>query len=151
MRSKTLGISKLPPIVILSNDNLSEESANGDAFIWKDINKFEDIYIIKGSALNPSDLQRARISKAKTIILSKVSVEENMNERSHNLSGADAIFMYKTIRSTNKNVAIITELASLAAVNFLSKNKNEHSDNTTSKQFCAGEIFFTNLLDTIMC
>ena len=46
---------------------------NGDTVIWKEINKFEEIYIIRGSGLNPNDLERARISKAKAIvILSKI-------------------------------------------------------------------------------
>jgi len=40
----------------LSNDNLGSDNLNGDTLIWKDI-KFEDVYIIKGSGLNPNDLE----------------------------------------------------------------------------------------------
>ena len=39
------------PIVILSNDNLGDENLNADTYIWNDINRFEDIHLIKGSAL----------------------------------------------------------------------------------------------------
>lgn len=62
------------PIVILSND-IGNDNINGDTLIWKDI-KFEEIYIIKGSGLNPADLERARIQKAKAIIISKVATGE---------------------------------------------------------------------------
>jgi len=44
------------PIVILSNDIVGDEEGNGDTLIWSEINRFEEIYIIKGSALNPADL-----------------------------------------------------------------------------------------------
>lgn len=49
------------PIVILSNDIVGDEDGNGDTYIWGEINRFEEIYILKGSALNPADLERARI------------------------------------------------------------------------------------------
>ena len=96
------------PIVILSNDRLDDLS--GDTLIWKDI-KFEDVYIIKGSGLNPNDLERARIQKAKAIIiLSKVSTGQVVDNQ-QNMLDADAIFMYKTIKSICPQITIITELA----------------------------------------
>jgi hypothetical protein len=61
--------------VILSNDNLVDENLNGDTFIWSEINRFEDIYLIRGSALNPVDLERARVGKAKAIIILSKSYE----------------------------------------------------------------------------
>lgn len=57
------------PIVILSNENLGDEGINGDTFIWSEINMFEDIYLIKGSALSLVDLERARVGKAKAIVI----------------------------------------------------------------------------------
>lgn len=48
------------PIVILSND-IGEVDGKGDTFIWGEINRFEEVYILKGSALNHTDLERARI------------------------------------------------------------------------------------------
>lgn len=60
LRSKGLG-SQRRPIVILSNENLGDEDLNGDTFVWSDINRFEEIFIIRGSALNPADLERARV------------------------------------------------------------------------------------------
>ncbi len=61
--------------MILSNDNLVDENLNGDTFIWSEINRFEDIYLIRGSALNPVDLERARVGKAKAIIILSKSYE----------------------------------------------------------------------------
>jgi len=58
LRSKTLGNQKRP-IVILSNEVMGGDNINGDTYIWSEINRFEDIFLIKGSALNPADLEKA--------------------------------------------------------------------------------------------
>ena len=107
------------PIVILSNDNLGDENLNGDTYIWSEINLFEDIYLIRGSALSPVDLERARVGKAKAIIILSKSYESGSGAMTQNSLDADAIFMYKTIRATYKNVVIVTELASVGAIAFL--------------------------------
>ena len=52
LRCKTLGSQKRP-IIILTNDTIGNDTLNGDTYIWPEINKFEDIYLIRGSALNP--------------------------------------------------------------------------------------------------
>ena len=61
---------------------------------------------------------------------------------------ADAIFMYKTIEKSYKNVVIVTELASVNAIAFLVQGKEdsqEKDDHYSSKPFAAGEIFVSNL------
>jgi Trk K+ transport system NAD-binding subunit len=50
---------------------------NGDTYIWSEINIFEEIYLIRGSALNQSDLEKARVSKAKAIVILSKSYESN--------------------------------------------------------------------------
>jgi hypothetical protein len=107
------------PIVILSNDNLGDENLNGDIFIWSEINRFEEIYLIRGSALNPSDLERARVNKAKAIIILSKSYDHSKGHMAQNILDADAIFMYKTIEANYKNVVIVTELASVTAIAYL--------------------------------
>jgi|688.fasta_scaffold420321_1 hypothetical protein len=67
LRLKSLGTQKRP-IVILSDGDTGDEMSS-DAYFWNEINRFEDIYIIKGNALNPADLEKARVSKAKSIII----------------------------------------------------------------------------------
>ena len=106
------------PIVILSNDSLGDENLNGDTYIWSEINIFEEIYLIRGSALIPADLERARAGKAKAIIILSKSNESSSGSSQNNLD-ADAIFMYKTIEANHKNVTIVTELTSVSAIGFL--------------------------------
>ena len=122
LRTKTLG-SQRRPIIILSNENLGDEDLNGDTFIWSEINRFEEIYIIKGSALNPEDLAKARVQKAKAIIILAKNYENNNN---NSMLDADAIFMYKTIEANYKNVVIVTELASMGAIAFLISGNQEN-------------------------
>lgn len=107
------------PIVILSNDNLGDENMNADTFIWSEINRFEEIYLIRGSALQPADLEKARVNKAKAIIILSKPYESSGGKMSQNNLDADAIFMYKTIEANYKNVVIVTELASVSAIAFL--------------------------------
>jgi hypothetical protein len=107
------------PIVILSNDNLGDENLNGDTFIWSEINRFEEIYLIRGSALQPADLDKARVGRAKAIIILSKSYENTGGKMAQNNLDADAIFMYKTIEANYKNVVIVTELASVGAIAFL--------------------------------
>lgn len=49
--------------------------------------------MIKGSALNPADLEKANVQKAKSIIILAKDFKGNEMES----MDADAIFMYKTI------------------------------------------------------
>lgn len=107
------------PIVILSNDSLGDEGMNADTFIWSEINRFEEIYLIRGSALQPTDLEKARVSRARAIIILSKSYEGTGGKISQNNLDADAIFMYKTIEADYQNVVIVTELASVSAIAFL--------------------------------
>lgn len=139
--------------MILSNDSLGDDNLNGDTFIWNEINIFEEIYLIRGSALIPADLERARAGKAKAIIILSKSFESTGSGTQNNLD-ADAIFMYKTIEGHHKNVTIVTELTSVSAIGFLEAGKEEQSlkeDYYSSKPFAAGQIFVSHLLDSLMC
>ena len=121
LRSRTLG-SQRRPIIILCNDNFSGsdgEGQNGDTYIWSEINRFEEIYFIKGSALNPADLEKARVQKAKAVIILAKNYENASGAGGQNILDADSIFMYKTIEANYKNVVIVTELASMSAIAFL--------------------------------
>lgn len=50
LRSRYL-IGPKRAIVILSNDNLADENQCSESLIWDEINNFEDIHFIRGSAL----------------------------------------------------------------------------------------------------
>ena len=153
LRSKTLSNPRIP-IVILSNDNGREDSIDCETYIWREINRFEEIYIMQGSALNPADLEKARITKAKAVIILSKPNDYNANIKSQNMMDADVIFMYKTIKSTFSNSIIITELASTSTINFLIQGKDENLEKygySISRPFAAGEIYFSSLLDTLLC
>jgi hypothetical protein len=153
LRSKTLANPRIP-IVILSNDSLDDDSNECETYIWREINRFEEIYILKGSALNPADLEKARINKAKAVIILSKSKAVPNNIKSQSMLDADAIFMYKTIRSTYSNSIIITELASTSTINFIIQGKDENLEKygySISRPFAAGEIYFSSLLDTLLC
>lgn len=115
LRLKSLG-SQMRPIVILSNE-LSEEGGSAETQVWGEINRFEEIYIVKGSALNPVDLDRTRIQKAKAIII--IARKSDGTESGRKMMDADAVLMYKTIEANFKNIVIVTELASMNAIAFL--------------------------------
>lgn len=152
LRPKLLDTSRTA-IVILSNDNLGEDNLKGDTLIWKEINRFEEIYIIWGSALNPADLERAALNKAKAIVILSKTPEKNAEAK---MMDADAIFMYKTIKSVCPDIRIVTELAHISTINFLIQNKSaaqtdvwvdlnetmEKHGYSISKPFSSGEIYF---------
>ena len=48
---------------------MGNDTVNGDTYIWPEINRFEEIYLIRGSALNPAHLDKASAKKAKAIII----------------------------------------------------------------------------------
>ena len=150
LRTKQLG-SQMRPIVILSNDVAGDDNENADTYIWSEINRFEEIYIVKGSALNPLDLERARVTKARAIIIIAKSTESDENNRK--MMDADAIFMYKTIEANFKNLIIVTELATMQAIAFLVPGNEERYQKLgyfMSKPFASGEIFVSSLLDSLM-
>ncbi|CAI2380858.1 unnamed protein product [Moneuplotes crassus] len=155
LRSKTLSNPRIP-IVILSNDNGREDGIDCETNIWREINCFEEIYIMQGSALNPADLEKARITKAIAVIILAKPHEGGgtANIKYQTMMDADVIFMYKTIRSTYNASRIITDLASTSTINFLIQGKDENLEKygySISKPFAAGEIYFSSLLDTLLC
>ena len=113
-----------------------------------------EIYLIKGSALNPADLEKARVGRSKAIIILARSYENSSGAGSNNILDADAIFMYRTIEASYKNVVIVTELASMGAIPFLIQGNEEKTQNQkyfASRPFAAGEIYVSSLLDSLMC
>jgi len=153
LRSKTLSNPRIP-IVILSNDSGQDDGIDCETSIWTEINRFEEIYIMQGSALNPADLEKARITKAKAVIILAKPQDSGSNLKSQTMMDADVIFMYKTIRNTFSNSIIITDLASTSTINFLIQGKDENLEKygySISTPFAAGEIYFSSLLDTLLC
>ena len=72
LRSKHFPKNILPSIVILSKDL-------PDKKLWNTIAYFENIYLVKGDAIEKSDLKRAGIKTAKYVILLAPSINEISN------------------------------------------------------------------------
>ena len=107
LRSKSL--QKVHKIIILYNEQLPSR-------IWKQINRFPEVYFLQGSPLKPEFLQRACINKARgVVILSNFQdgSDGETNSTNKNMADADTIVIYKTVRHICKNssVRIITELS----------------------------------------
>ena len=100
LRAKSIKI--ISPVVIMYNDSMP-------ANIWQQINRFPKVYFIQGNPLKPEDLDRVCLQSALAlVILSKKS--ENDNSQTTTMVDADSIFIYKTVKSQNPNIRIITEL-----------------------------------------
>lgn len=84
-----------------------------------------------------------------------------MSELSGNggMIDADTIFIYKTVKLANPNIRIIAELADLQTMSFLSLSRKENKTTSTTSRmsylqnlpFSSGEVFFSTMLDTILC
>ena len=115
LRAKSL--KSINPVIILYNDPMPTE-------IWKQINRFPKVYFLQGSPLKLSDLDKACVQKAAAVvILSKHS--ENDDSNNTGMVDADTIFIYKTVKLLNPNIRIITELASISTISFLSLSRNQ--------------------------
>ena len=143
LRPRILGDCR-PAIIFLTTEPFKTQ-------LWQTINTFEGIYYLKGSPLNPADLERASINKASAVvILSKMC----QTEKEIGGAEAEAIFIYKTIKNMNSRARIIIELGSISTISFLLSNKNEYIKKygyKVSEPFAAGEIYIPSLLDSLMC
>ena len=72
LRSKNFPKNLLPTIVILSKELPNKK-------LWNTIAYFENIYLIKGDAIEKSDLKKAGIKTAKYVILLAPSIKEISN------------------------------------------------------------------------
>ena len=121
--------------------------------IWKDIQFFPEVYYMQGNPIKAKDLHRAGIKRAKAVVILSRNTSVSTDESTNEMVDADIIFIYKAIRNENKNVLIITELASISTISFLS-NSDENKisqDYRLSEQFAVGEIYNNSMLDTLMC
>lgn len=86
--------------------------------MWPEINRFQDIYLIKGSALNPAILEKAMAHKARSIIILANKTDAKKSTGQERMDAGN-IFIYRTIVAKYKNVFIVTELEAMATLAFL--------------------------------
>ncbi len=146
LRTKIMGGSR-PPIIIMTTEQIKTE-------IWKKINMFEDVYFIRGSPLNPADLERASINRAIGVVILSEEINSKAKVGNKNTKEAEAIFIYKTIKNMNTRAFVVIELGSMAKVSFLLSSKNPYAakyGNIMSEPFAAGEVYIPSMLDALMC
>lgn len=146
LRCKNLGRNKRK-IVILTNDTV-----NGDTYIWPEINRFQDIYLIRGSALDPAILEKANAHKAHSIIILAKEKDAKIAKGEERMDAGN-IFIYRTIMAKYENVNIVTELEAMSTLAFLVQDNDDISQKTNyyaSKPFASGEIYVGSLLDSLM-
>lgn len=138
LRAKSL--KTIIPVIILYNDPMPTE-------IWKQINRFPKVYFMQGSPLKLSDLEKACIQKATAVvILSKHSDNEGNNS---GMVDADTIFIYKTVKLLNPTIRIITELASISTISFLSLSRNNYVQK--HGYIAVSFIFYENFFFNFRC
>ena len=130
------------PILIINKDEHIPED------IWNDIHYFPHIYYMQGDPIKNEDLKKARISKAKSVvILSNYKFDDSIID-------ADSIFIFKAIKKETTNTLIIADLISAKSIEYLSDITEQEIDDTgywLYKSFSAGEIYISSMLDTLIC
>lgn len=154
LRSKYLG--KFPPIVILNEEK-------PDAKTWGPISYFQEIYFVKGSALNEKDLYRVNIMKAiRVVILSnRIEISHDGTDDKSNLKDkedlldAQTIFKYLNVTRIRRDIPIITDLVHPMNISFLI---NSQSDYKLMKEYgyfhtqiyAMGETYISSVMDTLI-
>lgn len=145
LRYKKLGF--LQPICILYPGELPHN-------IWRRISIFEEIYFVRGSILEESDIRRAGIFRASHVVVLAESVSEDQVSKvgSEALVDADAIFGYQCVRRMNEKAAVIIEIVREQNVRYLEKSTVVSLEGYKfSSQFASGSLFTSSILDTIVC
>ena len=135
-------------IVILSEEKPSE--------VWDYINRFPKIIYIKGSPLIAEDLMRANINFAdKAVIFAQESGNERGGGSADEMQDAKSIFIYKGIQKINPDVQIMIELIHSSNIEFLlpkeRDNVSEESKMDRTPLYAAGQIYSSNIIDTLTC
>lgn len=144
LRAKT--IKHINPIVILHTEPMPTS-------IWIQINRLPKVYFMQGSPLKLEDLNQLSIMKALSVVILSKNAEESQHTDG-TMADADTIFIYKTIKSRNPSIRIITELASKSTISFLSQSRIDFIQkygHICSEPFASGEIYISTMLDTLIC
>ena len=84
-----------------------------------------------------------RIKKASSVVILGKYKENDSSSHSSQVD-ADTIFIYKTVKLLNPQIRIITELASINTISFLSLARNQNIKQygyVVSEAFASGEIY----------
>lgn len=145
LRAKYLG--PLRHIVVLCPHDIPHD-------VWQRVSVFDAIIVVRGSALEETNLKRAGIFRAAQVVV----LAEGNNTSTGNTSGmealvdSDAIFTYQHVKRMNPNTQVVIEIVNQSNIAYLNDSSTPALDDQKfSPQFAAGSLFTTSLLDSIIC
>ena len=147
LRAKYLG--PLRYIVILYPYDIPHD-------VWQRISVFDCILVVRGSALEESNLRRAGIFRAAQVVVLADGSFGSGNSNGHGLEAlvdSDAIFSYQHVKRMNPNTQVVIEIVNQSNIAYLDSDSGYMRANNYkfSPQFAAGVLFTTSLLDSIIC
>lgn len=145
LRAKFLGLLRY--IVIISPEDISHD-------VWTKIAIFDAILVVRGSALEESNLRRAGIFRAAQVVVLADGSDETRaaGVGLEALVDSDAIFSYQLVKRMNPVTQIVVEIVNTSNISYLETDSSSTVENYKfSPQFAAGNLFTTSLLDSIVC
>lgn len=156
LKAKYLHFDKA--IVILNPEPPSNE-------IWESINRFQNIWYIKGSPKSMEDLYRANIGSADKAI---IFADTDRNGEDADMCDSETTLIYKALKRAKSNVQVIVEIVNTNNLKYLEVEPFEDSEGRVrvlqkgskgksadeielDPLYSAGEIFVSSIIDTLTC
>ena len=73
------------------------------------------------------------------------------NDISEEMLDAECIYIYQAIKKINKDVQILTELVYSSNIEFLLSEYPPRNDYHLSTLYAAGEVYISEIIDTLTC
>lgn len=125
---------------------------------WLKISAYPGVWVVVGSPMRAADLARAGTTAARCAVLFQQeggAVSQSDTLQSDTLIDADAIVIYRLVRSIAPATEIVVELARLESVAFLNDEIADVSGRgdsmTERKAFAAGHVFTSSFVDVCLC
>ncbi|KAA0163713.1 hypothetical protein FNF28_04104 [Cafeteria roenbergensis] len=125
---------------------------------WLKISAYPGVWVVVGSPMRAADLARAGTTAARCAVLFQQeggAVSQSDTLQSDTLIDADAIVIYRLVRSIAPATEIVVELARLESVAFLNDEIADLSGRgdsmTERKAFSAGHVFTSSFVDVCLC
>lgn len=140
------------PIVILSTCEPSD-------YQKRLLEKFDEVYVIRGSPLSRRDLHRAGVTRCrKAVVLANSSNGKNNPERTADAASLLVVMNLEAMAS-RENIFIVTEFIHTENMHLIGdsnlsafKNQREMSAKTLLRPaFMAGHVYAQSMLDTVIC
>ncbi len=144
LRAKYLG--PLRHIVVLYPYDIPHD-------VWQRISIFDAVLFVRGSPLEDSNLRRAGIFRAATVVVLADGSSEVSSNKLEALVDSDAIFSYQHVKRMNPTTQVVVEIVNQSNIGYLEDGSVPIlvDDPKFSPQFAAGSLFTTALLDSIVC